>query len=74
MYCTEELAMQSVCWKSIGSAKGEHKCYGTRCMGWEWVVDQYFINSCPHCHRTITGIDLKGVDGVDPIGSCKSKR
>jgi hypothetical protein len=43
-------------------------------MAWEWIVDQYFIDSCPHCNKTITGVDLKGVVGDEPIGSCMARR
>ena len=73
MFATEEQALEMVCWKSIGSTK-EHNCYCTRCHAWGWVMDIYYITECPHCKRVITGVDVKGMVGDQPLGTCKATK
>jgi hypothetical protein len=73
MYCTLDKIKELTCWKTIGTAN-ERKCWAPWCPAWDLLVEVTYLESCPHCKKSIKGADVTAALDENPVGYCSATR
>ena len=71
MYCTATKAKELPCWRTIGT-DNERNCWAPHCHAWDLLVEVHYMDTCPHCQKTIKGADVTAALDDNPLGFCSA--